>query len=262
MSGLRFGPPGPVNAGAGASRQGPLIRSRLGTPFHAQLPGLLNAVGNVKSRRRVAGAVPAPPDLDPQARCYLEFAVALVCRCIGETFVNIQLHARPPSHIAPPFGAQCMDRHVGTGAAGTSDPPINLPVGGAFVPLLDHVVPIRSRTEFVSWGVAVDPAGELGQTRWRMIVGNHRVSEFSLDWSAMAAATTGDWVGPPFGLRDSEMGSLCIHLREGQRWRLEAAYTGAAPAGVNVAARVRGWSYRQILSTADNRIDSTLVDKP
>lgn len=227
------------------------------------LPGFSNGVEAERARRTVAGSPPPIPPVTPDVQCAINHLVRCMCDCIEEVFRNNQFHARRPSHIDIPFGGICFDRHRGTGAVGTPDPPIVIPVvavGGPFSPVIDFTVDEGARGELKGWGVNVTPAASGSSIEWRITVNGLVVSPFDVHHGGFGPpGGTGSWFGPPFTIFDLDR-DVCIHLHPKDTVVLEArnAFLGAP---VNAAGRIIGWTYRPTIDATDETIRATMTDQ-
>lgn len=261
-----WGPRQPVNVGQGPLPNNPNVGVlRYGQP-RTQQPGYLNAAVAQQHRDRVAAGPPPKALLNPDAACFVEALAQEICTCLLEGLSNIQLAARRPSHIDVPFHGVCFDKHRGTGAAATSDPPLVLPsvgAGGAFTDVVNFICPTGHLGIINGWGVLTNPGPSDGNVEWQIVKGvpGDRVPGFDSFYGAQVAAAGGNWFGPPFTLLT--LGPLCIHMKAGEIFTLQARNTLPAgpPAPINVAARMIGWIYQPTILTQDGTVRGTLTDQ-
>lgn len=259
----RFPIAGPYRppAGGGAGAAGPQPRpTPSGLPYQA-LPGFANA-GQAALHQQRVGAGPGPQfQVDPYTAGLVGYFVQQMRDQLLDGLRNMQQHARPPSHIAPPFSAICVDRHVGTGGALTGDPPIGLPLvapGGAFTSVLGFTTPPGNNGVFKFTGFDIDIGGERPNVEFRITVDGKPVPPFDGTYGNEAAIADGTWFGFPGTVADPM--EICILTQQNQVLSVDMRNAFAAGA-VNVAARLKGWVYAPTIQTDDHSIRGTLTDQ-
>lgn len=235
----------------------------VGMPPGGGLPGYLNALDAYYHQQQVGGYYPQLPQVSPQFACEAEYLARLICACMAEGFVNIQQVARLPSHRDVPYSGTCFKRHVGTGAVGTSDPPVVLPVvgvGGAYTLLTDFTVNSGNNGVVRCAGFDIDPEPSRNLIDFRIRVNGQTVAPFDRQNGAFAPATDGSaWLGYPFSIANPDR-DLCIVLFAGDIVTLEARNTfGAAP--IRAAGMMCGWTYPPTVQTSDRTIRGTMTDQ-
>ncbi len=250
---------GPAGTGAGAA--GPQPRpTPSGLPY-THLPGYTNA-GEAALHQGRVGTGPNPPfQPDPYTACLVGYLSQVICDCLVDKFRNFQQHARPPSHIAPPFSAICVDRHVGTGGAATTDPPIALPLvgpGGAFTDLIDFTTPAGNNGVFKWAGLDVLPESERENIEFRIVVNDQVVPGFDAEYGGVATNPDGTWFGFPGTVADPR--DVCVLTQELDVVRVQAR-NSFGPGPVDVAAALQGWVYPPTMQTSDGTIRGTLTDQ-
>lgn len=263
MAGGSYGPSVPLNGGGGGIHRHGEQRRQYGLPF-VPAPGFFNAPGAAHARAPVVGPSPQAPAIDPGVKCLIDYLTRQVCDCLVTSLLDVQQVARRPSHIDPPYSSRCLDLHTGTGTVGSIDPPIILPAvgpAGAFSTVVIYENPKFTLSEFVGWGVVVDPIVQAPLVEWRVRVGTLPTPPFDgFHGSGGFPAQTGTWLGPPFTLTD--LGHLCLHLKPAEIVVLEARNTNApGPVVANVAGRLVGWEFQPTIQTADGTIRGTLIDQ-
>ncbi|MDP3910548.1 MAG: hypothetical protein Q8Q14_09145 [Gemmatimonadales bacterium] len=251
-------------AGAAAGIPGPqgLPQPVQGLP-PGGLPGYANALDAYYHQQQVGGYFPPMPQVSPQFQCEAEYLSRVLCACMMEGLVNVQQVARLPSHRDVPYNGICFKRHAGTGAAGSSDPPIALPAvgaGGAYTLLVDFTVNSGNNGVLRGVGVDLDPETSRGEIDVRVQVNGQVVPPFDRQNGAVVAATDGSaWLGFPFTIADPDR-DICVPLFPNDVVTLEARNSfGVAP--IDAAGMLLGWTYMPTLQTSDRTIRGTLTDQ-
>lgn len=257
---------GPARIGAkGPATYPTIFRNRRGVTSASPitgLPGSLAARQMVSGRSQMAGTPTPPPILRPEIKCAADYVSITLRDMIVQALMNLQLAARRPSHIDVPLTGLCFDRHVGTGGAATSDPPVALPPapGGAFTLVADFTVPRFFRGVIKEWGVDVvqgPPVAEL--IEWRIVINGQQVLPFDRNFGAVPAAALGVYVNPPFTF--TSPGHLCINLKSDDVIQLQARNNTALPGNALVAAFFSGWIYLPTIDEPGALIRSTMTDQ-
>jgi hypothetical protein len=230
---------------------------------HQPLPGALNARNAAKSRTVVAPTIPAPPDMDPQMACLINYAVSLACRCITDELRWTPQTARSPSHVQVPFSAQKFHRHRGTGIV--TDPPIALPgvgPGGPFTEIIDFQTPDLFRGVLNFWGIDVNPIGSLANIDVRIMKNSSPLDIMTTEYGSVVGASAGFWEGPPFSIANPNR-DICEHLSRRDRISFQMRNTLLpGPGAINVAAVIGGWIYPPTRDSGENAIYGTFTDNP
>jgi hypothetical protein len=166
----------------------------------------------------------------------------VVSRLLEQTFRNFQLTARPPSHIAPPFPARCIDCFNDVDLPGNT-----MYAAAGFVKLCCVTIPKgRWRGVVVDFGQALESAAAWLDVEWRVTL-------------------NGDPYPPYVGIRRQLWDSILrsktceIHLMPQDTLCLEAKSLSATPH--HAFSRVFGWYYPVRSETGGGReIRSTIVD--
>jgi hypothetical protein len=227
----------PQAEGVGLGSYGGNFDSSRDVPTEGQVPGIIYQGGQPRSDKYAsvfAGADKAncPPWLTPD--CLDVFS-----RLLEQTFRNFQLGARPPSHVAPPFVADCIDVYQKVTIPAT---PSGAP---AFVDVACFQVPqSRRRGEIVCAGHAVEDPTSWSDLEWRLTFNGAPIDHYTsilfqlFEWLPLSKICL------PHMVSDDK---ICFQARS------------ISGAGHVVFARLFGWHY-PVRAESGSRIASTIVD--
>jgi hypothetical protein len=216
-----------------------------------QVPGLAYSGGPQPQRTGAAGRVAQAYSawinavyggVDP-TKCPPPFnspeCMDVLSRLLEGTFRNFQLTSRPPSHIAPPFSARCID-------VVANEVTIPGTYGGAFTTVCTFTVPVgKWRGVVVDAGHALESLAAWADVEWRITLNG-------TPYEPYASVRTQIWDM----VNDSK---LCpIHLLPRDRVSLEARSLSSA--SHTAWARLSGWYYPVRSEVGGREIRATLVD--
>lgn len=206
-------------------------------PTEGQVPGIVYQGG--KPRADKYGAVFAGVEKDNCPPWLTPDCLDVISRLLEQTFRNFQLGARPPSHIEPPFVADCIDvfTKVAIAAVPSGAPP--------FVNVACFQVPeSRRRGEIVCAGHAVDNPLSWSDLEWRITINGTPIDHYrSILFQIF------NWL---------PLSKICLpHMVSSDTICLQAkSISGAAHV---VYGRLFGWHY-PVRAESGSRIASTIVD--
>lgn len=249
----------PAGAAAGVAGAQGLPQPVGGLP-PGGLPGFTNALDAYYHQQQVGGYFPPLPAVTQQYACQAEYLARIICACLIQGIMNVQQTARLPSHISQPFSGVPFDRHIGTGRAGSADPPLSFPgVGpaGPFTLLTDFTVLGGTNGVIRGYGFDIDPEPERDLFEVLILVNGRPIPGFD-NQNGQVIPTTG-WIGAPWTLTNPER-DLVWPIFAGDAVQLVGRYTGVGGA-VDIAGRLFGWTYLPTVQTSDRTIRGTLTDQ-
>jgi hypothetical protein len=224
------------------------------------MPGYSNALDALYHQQQVAGYFPRQPAVSEQFACQSEYLSRMLCACLIQGLMNIQQTARAPSHVAQPFSGIPFDRHIGTGRAGSADPPIAFPAvgpAGPFTLMSDFVVRPGMNGVIRGWGYTIDPEVERDLFEVQILINGQAIPGFD-NANGQQIATNG-WIGAPFTITAPER-DMVQPIFANDIVQLVGRNTGLL-GGVDVASRLFGWTYIPTVQTSDRTIRGTLTDQ-
>ena len=206
-------------------------------PTEGQVPGIVYQGGQKRTDKYAsvfegANRDNCPPWLNSDC-------LDVVSRLLEQTFRNFQLAARPPSHIEPPFVAECIDVFAKKLIPAT---PTGVP---GFVDVVCFQVPdSRRRGEIVCAGHAVDNPLSWSDLEWRLTLNGDPIDHYRSILFQLF-----NWV---------PLSKICLpHMISLDTICFQARSISGAPHVVYT--RLYGWHY-PVRAESGSRIASTIVD--